>query len=162
MWLMDPTPVEITQMPTDPANFWLGLIAAVGLFALSSFPAWDRLLADAKAGKKTTLRRRSVFATLGMLLPLSLLLTALGSLGMDPVPVPTDWQKGTALAGLAVLVTVRAVFSGIPDAEQTPPPTVVVAPQDSTPQGKRTRVTMRDTVWATLVAGAFFAGRRRR
>lgn len=169
MWPMDPMPVEVTptpmpvevtQMPTDPANFWLGLIAAVGLFALSGFPAWDRLIADMQAGKTKNLRRKTLIFTMMILLPLALLLIALAALGTDPVPNPNNWQKTLSVFALGVCVLFRALFPSPPNAEQAAPPTIVAAPQDSTPREERRRLTLRDAAWPALVIGSFVAGRR--
>ncbi|VWX51413.1 exported hypothetical protein [Micrococcus luteus] len=55
-----------------------------------------------------------------------------------------------------------AVSAQDPAEEATTDPAAAVSAQDPTPQSKRTRVTLRDTAWATLVAGAFLAGRRQR
>lgn len=172
MWPMDPMPievtptpmpVEVTQMPTDPANFWLGLIAAVGLFALSSFPAWDRLVRASTAGQKVGIRRGTALVTVGFLLPLSMLWMALGSLAQDPVPKPDDGQTAVALLALAVLVAVRAFFPLLPEVEQATSPSVATTVQEpSLRPRKRGGVTLQDTALAALVIGAFVKNRLRR
>lgn len=163
MWPMLPVLVNVTPMTADPANFWLGLIAAVGLFALSSFPAWDRLVRASTAGQKVGIRRWSAFLTAGFLLPLAMLLMALSSLAQDPVPKPDDWQKAVALIGVTVLVTLRAFFPLLPEVEQATNPSVATTAQEPSLR-PRTRggVTLRNTALAALVIGAFVKNRLRR
>ena len=171
MWPMDPMPVEVTptpmpveviQMPTDPANFWLGLIAAAGIFALANFPAWDRIVEAGKIDKEKGSMARLLFLTFGILAPFALLVRSLGALGENPVRTPGELEKVVLLLVFGAVIVVRASISQAPAAEATTNPTATVADQDPAPQSKRTRVTLRDTAWATLVAGAFLAGRRQR
>lgn len=163
MWPMLPALVNVTPVTADPANFWLGLIAAVGLFALSSFPAWDRLVRASTTGQKVGIRRGAALLTVGFLLPLSMLWMALGSLAQDPVPKPDDRQTAAALLGLAVLVAVRAFFPLLPDVEQATSPSVATTAQEpSLRPRKRGGVTWQDTALAALVIGAFVKNRLRR
>lgn len=146
----------------DPANFWLGLIAAAGIFALANFPAWDRIVEAGKIDKEKGSMARLLFLTFGILAPFALLVRSLGALGENPVRTPGELEKVVLLLVFGAVIVVRASISQAPAAEATTNPTATVAAQDPAPQSKRTRVTMRDTALAGLVVGAFIRERLRR
>lgn len=100
--------------------------------------------------------------TFGVFAPFALVIRSLSALGQNPVEAPGVLDVLWLILAFSGVVVVRLVVALAPAEEATTDPAAAVSAQDPTPQSKRTRVTLRDTAWATLVAGAFLAGRRQR
>ena len=46
------TPMTTAEAPFDPANFWVAVVTAVGLYALTAFPLWDHIGEASREGRE--------------------------------------------------------------------------------------------------------------
>ena len=118
------TLMATTEAPYDPANFWVAVVTAVGLYALTAFPLWDHI--------GETLREERepptwifVLATAGTALPVAGVLMALGQLTKNPVPEPEHtravWTIAILLAASLVIRALTPLFLGRTTTPLTPP-----------------------------------------
>lgn len=110
-----------TEAPYDPANFWVAVVTAVGLYALTAFPLWDHI------GETLREEREAptwifALAAAGTALPVAGVLMALDQLSTNPVPDPAYTSAIWTIAiMLGVSFAIRVLTPLFLDRTTTPP-----------------------------------------
>lgn len=110
--------------PYDPANFWVAVVTAVGLYALTAFPLWDHIWEASREGREAP-TWIIVLAAVGIVLPMAGVLMALEQLTENPIPEPeytsAAWIIGTLLAVSFLIRVLTPLFLGRTTTPLTPP-----------------------------------------
>lgn len=170
---MPPGILLAAEATFDPANFWFALVTAAGVYALSGFPWWDRMLAAWGTGRRMTVRT-ALAGILGIFVPLGVILSGLGALAANPV-LPTDGpQAVVSIFALGACFVLRAVATPMPtsepaeaaiagSAQTTAQTTTTTIPQQPlSPPRKPHGNKARGAALAALVLGALAWSRRGR
>ncbi|MCV7583865.1 hypothetical protein M3C00_007720 [Micrococcus luteus] len=120
--------------PYDPANFWVAVVTAVGLYALTAFPLWDHIGEASREGREAP-TWIFVLAAAGAMLPVAGVLMALDQLTKNPVPEP---EHTSAIWTIAIMLTASLVIRVLTplflDRTTTPPtPPGLVGTAEVTP-----------------------------
>ncbi|WP_201294467.1 hypothetical protein, partial [Micrococcus sp. 116] len=118
------TLMATTEAPYDPANFWVAVVTAVGLYALTAFPLWDHIGETLREGREAP-TWIFLLATTGTMLPVAGVLMALDQLTQNPVPDPAYtsaiWIIAIMLAVSFVIRVLTPLFLGRTTTPPTPP-----------------------------------------
>lgn len=118
------TLMATTEAPYDPANFWVAVVTAVGLYALTAFPLWDHIGEASREGREAP-TWIFLLATTGTMLPVAGVLMALDQLTKNPVPDPAHtsaiWTIAIMLAVSFVIRVLTPLFLGRTTTPPTPP-----------------------------------------
>lgn len=93
----------------DPANYWVAVVTAAGIYALTSFPLWDRIGTAMREGRDTP-NWLYLCAVVGIVLPLAAIWMALDQLSEDPVPAPAGSATFLVPFTLIVAFFIRCFF----------------------------------------------------
>ena len=116
------TLMATTEAPYDPANFWVAVVTAVGLYALTAFPFWDRIWEASREGRKAPTWIVALAAA-GAMLPIAGVLLALEQLTKNPVPEPEHNCAAWAIAILLIASFLIRVLTPLFLDRTTTPPT---------------------------------------
>ncbi len=118
------TLMATTEAPYDPANFWVAVVTAAGLYALTAFPLWDHIGEASREGREAPTWIFALAAA-GTMLPIAYVLMALDQLTQNPVPDPEHtsavWTIPILLAASLVIRTLTPLFLGRTTTPPTPP-----------------------------------------
>lgn len=118
------TLMATTEAPYDPANFWVAVVTAVGLYALTAFPLWDHIGEASREGREAPTWIFALAAA-GTMLPVAGVLMALGQLSTNPVPDPAYtsaiWIIAIMLGVSFVIRVLTPLFLGRTTTPLTPP-----------------------------------------
>ncbi|MEI5005453.1 hypothetical protein RB202_09810 [Micrococcus yunnanensis] len=118
------TLMATAEAPFDPANFWVAVVTAVGLYALTAFPLWDHIGEALREGREAPTWIFAL-ASVGTMLPVAGVLMALAQLTQNPVPSPEHasaiWIIAIMLGGSFVIRVLTPLFLGRTTTPLTPP-----------------------------------------
>nr|PLA41451.1 hypothetical protein CYJ94_11200 [Micrococcus luteus] len=118
------TLMATTEAPYDPANFWVAVVTAAGLYALTAFPLWDHIGEASREGREAPTWIFALAAA-GTMLPIACVLMALDQLTKNPVPDPEHtsavWTIPILLAASLVIRALTPLFLGRTTTPLTPP-----------------------------------------
>lgn len=117
-------PIVTAEAPFDPANFWVAVVTAVGLYALTAFPLWDHIGEALREGRGAPTWIFLLAAT-GTALPVAGVLMALDQLTQNPVPDPAYtsaiWIIPILLTASFVIRVLTPLLLGRTATPPTPP-----------------------------------------
>mgnify|MGYP006955590621 CR=1 FL=1 len=118
------TLMATTEAHYDPANFWVAVVTAVGLYALTAFPLWDHI-GETLREKREAPTWIFLLATTGTALPVAGVLMALDQLSTNPVPDPAYtsaiWIIAIMLGGSFLIRVLTPLFLDRTTTPPTPP-----------------------------------------
>lgn len=110
--------------PYDPANFWVAVVTAMGLYALTAFPLWDHIWEASREGRKAP-TWIYLPAAAGTIMPIAGVLLALEQLTKNPVPEPEHncaaWAIAFLLTASFLIRVLIPLFLGRTTTPLTPP-----------------------------------------